>query len=384
MMYEYKNLFDMRSNVGPRLESFMKELDYTKARLCKETSVSRPTLDKILGGTITSQVTYEKHLRKILECLHLTPDMLMGNGRTVQKNRIHAMRNALRAKAEDISKAIGISVERLNSIECGEEATLAELRDLAILFGTGIRNILGETFFEDQISVLDDLLAPNDDQISKGCGFWGHVGILPVYSNEHFWFPITANTYRQIYRQMQQANRIVIPCMNNKVLYVNLDNIKQFLLLDEACDEPDFTNWDPAVSCGEIPAVIYEALDDYLEYVNESFPPQDIMSNKFYTTMQNVAETEGWDEDDIWEMQSIIIRYRDGKTTQTNMNFDLPSTLLTEIELVYSFEDYESTEKMLFFEDWNGCIIFINPKEVSFIELPYDQTDKAIFENQDE
>ena len=30
-MYEYSDLFDMRSNVGPRLEALMKELEYTKA-----------------------------------------------------------------------------------------------------------------------------------------------------------------------------------------------------------------------------------------------------------------------------------------------------------------------------------------------------------------
>ena len=58
--------------------------------------------------------------------------------------------------------------------------------------------------------------------------------------------------------------------MNNKLLYVNLENIKQFLLLDEACDAPGFTNWDHKISCGEIPAVFYEALDDYFEYDDEA------------------------------------------------------------------------------------------------------------------
>ena len=103
----------------------------------------------------------------------------------------------------------------MNDIECGAEATLAELRDLAILLGTGTRSILGETFFEDQISVLDDLLTPDNNQVNKGCGFWGHVGILPVGIDKHFWFPITANIYRQIYRQMQHVKHLVIPCMEN-------------------------------------------------------------------------------------------------------------------------------------------------------------------------
>ena len=82
-MYEYSDLFDMRSNVGSRLGSLMKDLEYTKASLCKAADISRPTLDKILDGSITSPVNYEKHLRKILEHLQLTPDMLMGNGQPV-------------------------------------------------------------------------------------------------------------------------------------------------------------------------------------------------------------------------------------------------------------------------------------------------------------
>lgn len=383
-MYEYSDLFDMRSNVGPRLEALMKELEYTKAGLCKAAGISRPTLDKILDGSITSPVNYEKHLRKILEHLQYTPDMLMGNGQPLRRNRIHAMRNALRSKAEDISNATGISAERLNAIECGAEATLAELRDLAALLRTGTRNILGETFFEDQIAVPNDLLAQDKDQIGKGCGFWGHVGIQPVGSDVYFWFPITANTYHQIYRQMQQAKFVVIPCMNNKLLYVNLENIKQFLLLDEACDAPGFTNWDHKISCGEIPAVFYEALDDYFEYDDEALPPKDVMSDKFYATMKDIAEKEGWNEDSIYEMQNIIVRYRDGSITQTDIDFDRSDSLLSEIELVYSFDDYESTERILFFEDWKGCIVSTNPGEISFIELPYDQTDKALFENQEE
>ena len=172
--------------------------------------------------------------------------------------------------------------------------------------------------------------------------------------------------------------------MNNKLLYVNLENIKQFLLLDEARDAPGFTNWDHKISCGEIPAVFYEALDDYFEYGDEVFPPKDVMSDKFYAAMKAIAEKEGWNEDSIHEMQNIIVRYRDGSITQTDINFDRSDSLLSEIELVYSFDDYESIERILFFEDWNGCIVSTNPREISFIELPYDQTDKAIFENQEE
>lgn len=100
--------------------------------------------------------------------------------------------------------------------------------------------------------------------------------------------------------------------------------------------------------------------------------------------IKNIAEEEGWNESSVWEMQNIIIRYRDGSITQTDIEFDRSSSLLSEIDLVYSFDDYESSERMLFYEDWNGCIVAINPNEITFIELPYDQTDKALFEAQED
>ena len=78
-MFDYDALFDVRSNVGIKLEALLAERNYTKAQLCKETGVSRPTIDKVLAGTITSKANFVRHIRKILECLRITPDMLMGN-----------------------------------------------------------------------------------------------------------------------------------------------------------------------------------------------------------------------------------------------------------------------------------------------------------------
>ena len=51
--------------------------------------------------------------------------------------------------------------------------------------------------------------------------------------------------------------------MNNKLLYLNLEKIKSIVLLDEACDPPEYYNWDYSVGEGEIPLVVYEVLEDY-------------------------------------------------------------------------------------------------------------------------
>ena len=59
---------------------------------------------------------------------------------------------------------------------------------------------------------------------------------------------------------------MAIPCIDNSLLLINCDKIEELVLLDEACDSPVDMDWDSTVSEGEIPAVVYEAFDDYMTY----------------------------------------------------------------------------------------------------------------------
>lgn len=379
-MFDYDALFDVRSNVGIKLEELLAERNYTKAQLCKETGVSRPTIDKVLAGTITSKANFVRHIRKILECLRITPDMLMGNRSSIMRNQLHAIRKTMRVKVEDIAEFAGIPTERVLAIEGGEVPCIAELRDIAFFLATGTRSIKGDGIFDDQMARLDDLLSENEaERISKGCGFGGHIGILPSGSTEYLWFPITANTREKVYRKMECMDRLIVPCMNNKLLYLNLKNVKQMLLLDDACDEPDFTNWDTGVDCGEIPQVVYEALDDYLhcsEYGEER--DQGLMSERFMEIMKRIAEKKCWTADVIDEMQQITLRYKDGMTTSTHFDSDRESSLVSEVERLYNFDNDEYTDNMLYYSDWNGMEIIVNMREIALIELPLVKTEDAI------
>ena len=60
-MYTIEDLFDKRYVIGTKLEQILEERSYTKAELCKRAGISRPTLDKMLAGTLTSKTNYEKH-----------------------------------------------------------------------------------------------------------------------------------------------------------------------------------------------------------------------------------------------------------------------------------------------------------------------------------
>ena len=377
-MYSFEDLFDMRSVVGAKLESLMKETGYSKTRLCKEAGVSRPTLDKLLAGTITSAATFERHIQKILDCLHSTPDMLIGKEQIVP-NRVRALRQIMRTHSDELALATGLSAERLLEIETGDDATPSELRDIAFHLSTGTSSILNENIFELQFSTLNYFMVSDKETLGAGCGFWGHLGIQLAGDEMYYWFPITENTCRQIRHQVQTMHKIVIPCMNNKLLFVNLDNTKQILLLDEACDQPSFTNWDPNVDCGEIPLVIYESLGEFFDWAEEEKTPDpEIMSQSFFDTMKKIVEDKAWNEDSVYQMEQIILHHTDGKKTATSFDYHQESSLLCEIERLYAFDDDSYTNDWLDYEDWDNVEILINMNKTAMIELPLTKAEAAI------
>lgn len=382
-MYEIGDLFDKRSVVCARLEEILSERGYSKTKFCKMCDISRPTLDKLLSGTLTSKTNFEKHLSKILNALTLTPDMLLGGSRNIYM-RMREIRAIFRMKEEDIAEATSITLERLKSIESGCSATQAELRDIAAYLGTSTSCIDGTGFFHPQFSGPEWFPEPcsgegNRDIIS---GFWGHLGIQPVHSDTFLWFPITKHTCDMLCEQ-KELPRLIIPCMNNKLLYINPRHINNIVLLDDACAAPGFANWDPAIGKGEIPPVVFEMLEDYLYYSDcGQAPPADEISPALFGSLKDLVSRRKWTEDDIAEMtQKILIRYSDGGMIVNNIDFDA-SEIIDEIELICMYGESSGDEKYVSFRDYNGAITFINTENISVIELPLVQTEAAICRNQ--
>ncbi len=380
-MYDLNDLFDKRSVVAARLEKAIAEQGYTKSRFCKASGISRPTLDKILSISLNSKANFDKHMEKILACLSMTPDMLLGSARQVY-SRAREIRSILHIQEEELAEAVSISVDRLKEIEEGNAATCAELRDIAAYFGVSTSCIDNTYFFHPQAShngMLLEMDYHDDDRVISG--FWGHIGLLPVNDDEYYWYPITTTTYQQVREQMGNE-RIVIPCMNNMLLYVNPSNIKSIVLLDDNCDAPGFANWDPAVSEGEIPLVVYEALDDYMYYIDlHKAPPAEEMSPKFVQLIKRCMEDKKWGPDEIDALTSqITVHYADGNTLVNGMDFHLDNNLIDEIKWVYEIEEPLPEHKFVFFFDHDEAMTYINTDQIAFVELPLVQSEQAIHE----
>lgn len=90
-----------------------------------------------------------------------------------KKNYIREIRESLGYPLDRISGFTEIPIERLKAIESGDEATLAELRDIAFVLGVSTRALLGDggVFSSHQAGGTCILL---EGRMSTVSGFWGH------------------------------------------------------------------------------------------------------------------------------------------------------------------------------------------------------------------
>lgn len=74
---EFDELFEKRSLVASKLKDCIRDKGYTKVSFAAKADISRPTLDKLLNGSIDNKSSFDRHLQKILKLLNMTVEELM-------------------------------------------------------------------------------------------------------------------------------------------------------------------------------------------------------------------------------------------------------------------------------------------------------------------
>lgn len=77
IVMKFDDLFEQRSLVAIKLKDCIRDCGYTKVSFAKKANISRPTLDRLLNGTIDNKSTFDKHLQKVLSVLNLSADKLI-------------------------------------------------------------------------------------------------------------------------------------------------------------------------------------------------------------------------------------------------------------------------------------------------------------------
>lgn len=134
--------------------------------------------------------------------------------------------------------------------------------------------------------------------------------------------------------------------MDNKVLYLNMENIDKIVLLDDACDGPYDLDWSHDISEGEIPLVIYEVLEDY------ALCNGDEISQEFLNVIDRIVKKYNWSEEEIEDIiNNVKIHYNDGREEIDSIMFDESDNISDFVSYLYVYEDYEEDEKILFILD---------------------------------
>lgn len=74
---KFDELFEQRSLVASKLKDCIRDMGYTKVSFAKKTNISRPTLDKLLNGSIDNKSSFDRHLQKILKLFDMSVDDLI-------------------------------------------------------------------------------------------------------------------------------------------------------------------------------------------------------------------------------------------------------------------------------------------------------------------
>lgn len=385
-MTSIHELFFMKSVVGAKLEKLLEERNMTKSGFCREVHISRPTLDKILGGDISSITNYEKHLTKILDYLQITPDELIGNPAKCF-NQCRTLIRIMHVDENKLAEEIGISTEQLKEIERGNTDTdLAILRDLAFVLQTSTSVILGKNIFDPQIATLNTFLSyfseKENNDYYKNSGYWGHVGLNIKGSSKLLWYPITKSTREDIYQTSNNKYQ-VIPCMNNRLLLVNMANINRIVMVDNDIDSME-TKCEGPDSAGEYPLAFYEIAENYMSDIicGEEISEKEI-SSKMLSCIKEM-EKNGVDLNYFVDANTIgNIFYSDGTTVKDEISFYyFEDSLFLNISAIYMDREYmeDDIENCLLYHDISDVENFINLNNLAIMELPLLKTEEAIYE----
>ena len=288
-------------------------------------------------------------------------------------NRLNTLRTSLRISITNLAEFLGVPVERIRDIESGNKPSVAELIDIAFALRTSVRCIEGKNYFDPQIAVMDEMFFNLKETQNKERfhGFWGHIGVCPNMSSEVFWYPITSNTIK-IVNESSDTRFIIVPCMNNKLLLINMNNIDKLILLDEACDPPYYCTWDRKVDNGGTPLVVYEALDDYYFYKDDDRNiPTTILSSKLINILEEYIKDNNLNEEYVNSLlYDVNVVYNNGKKETHDVDLSEYNDLTEFISSIWEFNDVPNKNNFIKYQNYNGEVVLLNLNIVSFLELP--------------
>jgi transcriptional regulator with XRE-family HTH domain len=176
--------------------------------------------------------------------------------------RLKQLRESAKYSQQQLAHMLQTTQQTIARWEAGKaEPNLAALRDLALIFGTSVDDLLGTNPLQSTpASTGYHLLMSSQAQD----GFWGHVGLKLDGSPHSKWFPITLSTANEISNAIANVENdqkwIAFTTLANKFVLCRPAALQKVLLLDDACDEPE-DDWELDLPYQGLPLELYRFFD---------------------------------------------------------------------------------------------------------------------------
>ena len=217
---------------------------------------------------------------------------------------------------KQLREEIGISLERFAEMldttqqtiadwEAGHsEPTESTLRDIAVIFGTSVDDLLGQNPLTDRVMSTHIIMDYSREHIRES--FWGNFGVLLPGATHTKWYPITDGERDRISESLASEKKwLMATTLNNRLLVINLDKVIRLWLLDDDADQPE-EDWElEGDEYTGLPFEIYKGMDDY-ERENDAW--FDASSEKFKEAVRlGIDELNVADEGLIEKLHNTII-----------------------------------------------------------------------------
>lgn len=295
-------------------------------------------------------------------------------------NRIKQRRTQLGLTQKELAEKMKTTQQTIARWENGKATpSIGSYRDLAYVLGTSLNSLIGLSFTVAQSSSYQDWI--NARQVAKGTGddisgFWGHLGILGSNRESSIWYPITEDAMNDSYRGLQDCRVFAVPCLNNKLVVVNPQNIKRGVVLDDACDSYDGDweiNW---YDTGDYPLEIFAAIERVIDIDEGSseWDPEEI-SEELLKKAKAIIKTENLSYEDICRLtKQIRIVYEDGRDEYLDVyDYSKPASKIYNI--LFSEEE---NPKFMLVTDSNEADIFITLKNITLMEFPLHKIEEEL------
>jgi len=275
--------------------------------------------------------------------------------------RLKELRQSLGLTQEALAKALQTTQQTIARWETGKaEPNLSALRDLAMIFGTSVDDVVGSNPISKRVTTTTYTLFTKGDQD----GYWGNVGILLPGEQHTRWYPITSSERMRIVNALNDhdAQFVCFSTLNNRTIVMNTANVRRVWLLDEACDQPgdDWeVEWDSVEGC---PLEFYRGLEDY------AFNQEDFRASASPTLISMVEDRvkeEKWDEEAILRITGeTLIWFSDGHRINYSVDGDDLWGLIVAAES-------EEIDSMIRLDEYGGDYESFYPRDrMALIVMP--------------